>query len=47
MPDTNNNNLDIYINNKEDNIKDELYIYLKEKRVNKRISLVFYLIIKK
>jgi hypothetical protein len=31
-------NLNIYINNKEDNIEDKLISYLEEKRVNKKIS---------
>ena len=34
----NQNNLNIYINNKEDFIKDKLISYLKEKRANKRVS---------
>ena len=38
MPDTNNNNLDIYINNKEDKVKDELYTYLSKRRVNKKVN---------
>jgi hypothetical protein len=44
IADTNNNNLNIYINNIGDNIEDELYIYLKEKRVDKKVSLYFYFI---
>jgi hypothetical protein len=28
----------IYINNKEDNIKEELISYFKEKRANKKVS---------
>jgi hypothetical protein len=38
MPDTDNNNLDIYINNKEDKVKDELYTYLSKRRANKKVN---------
>jgi len=38
MLDTNNNNLDIYINNKEDRVEDELYTYLSKRRVNKKVN---------
>ena len=40
MLDTNNNNLDIYINNKEDRVEDELYTYLSERRANKKVSYI-------
>ena len=40
MPDTNNNNLDIYINNEEDKVEDELYTYLSERRANKKVSYI-------
>jgi hypothetical protein len=32
--------MDIYINNKEDNIEDKLIAYLKEKRVDKKVSKI-------
>jgi hypothetical protein len=34
------NNMDIYISNKEDNIEDELIAYLKEKQANKKVSKI-------
>jgi hypothetical protein len=40
MPNTDNNNLDIYINNKEDKVKDELYNYLSERKANKKVSYI-------
>jgi hypothetical protein len=38
MTDVGDNNLDIYINNQEDIIEDKLIIYLKEKRIDKKVS---------
>jgi hypothetical protein len=32
--------MDIYISNKEDNIKDKLIAYLKEKQVDKKVSKI-------
>jgi hypothetical protein len=40
MPDTDDKDLDIYINNKEDRVKDELYTYLSERRANKKVSYI-------
>jgi len=37
MQDINEDNLNIYINNKEDFLEDELSIYLNEKQVNKKV----------
>jgi len=37
MQDINEDDLDIYINNKEDFLEDKLSIYLNEKRVNKKV----------
>jgi hypothetical protein len=39
MADSEDNNLDIYINNQEDNIEDELYTYLHKIRANKKVSI--------
>ena len=39
MADSEDNNLNIYINNQEDNIEDELYTYLYEIRVDKKVSI--------
>jgi hypothetical protein len=36
-----NNNNDIYISDKENIIEDELITYLKEKHINKKVSLLF------
>ena len=36
-----NNDDNIYISNKENIIKDELITYLKEKYINKKVSLLF------
>jgi hypothetical protein len=36
--DQDEDDINIYINNKEDNIKDKLISYLKEKRINKKIN---------
>jgi hypothetical protein len=38
MDDVDDDDLNIYINNKEDIIEDELITYLKEKRLNKKVS---------
>jgi hypothetical protein len=40
MPDTDDDTLDIYINNEEDKVEDELYIYLSERRANKKVSYI-------
>ena len=47
MADSDNDDLDIYIRDQEDNIEDKLYIYLKEKRVNKKVNkyLLFIIIL--
>jgi len=47
MADSDNDDLDIYIRDQEDNIEDELYIYLEEKRVDKKVSkyLLFIIIL--
>jgi hypothetical protein len=37
MQDINEDNLNIYINNKEDFLEDKLSIYLNKKRVNKKV----------
>jgi hypothetical protein len=37
MDDVDDNDFNIYINNKEDIIEDELITYLNEKRVDKRV----------
>jgi hypothetical protein len=42
MADSNKNDLDIYITNKSSNIENELVIYLKEKKVIKKV-IKFYL----
>jgi hypothetical protein len=39
MADSKDNDLDIYINNQEDNIEDELYTYLYEIRADKKVSI--------
>ena len=36
-----NNSNDIYISDKENIIEDELVTYLKEKRINKKVSSLF------
>jgi hypothetical protein len=38
MPDIDDDNLDIYINNEDDFIEDELVTYLGEKRADKKVS---------
>ena len=43
MADSKDNNLSIYINNQEDNIEDELYTYLYEIRVDKKVSITLLL----
>jgi hypothetical protein len=40
MAKSNNNNLDIYINNKENRIEDELYTYLNKTRADKKVSKI-------
>ena len=37
MQDIDKDDLDIYINNKEDFLEDKLSIYLNEKQVNKKV----------
>ena len=37
MQDIDEDNLDIYINNKEDFLKNKLSIYLNKKQVNKKV----------
>ena len=39
MADSEDDDLDIYINNQEDNIEDELYTYLHEIRADKKVSI--------
>ena len=39
MADSEDNDLDIYINNQEDNIEDELYTYLYKIRADKKVSI--------
>jgi SMC interacting uncharacterized protein involved in chromosome segregation len=43
MADSKDDDLDIYINNQEDNIEDELYTYLHKIRANKKVSISFLL----
>jgi SMC interacting uncharacterized protein involved in chromosome segregation len=43
MADSKDNDLDIYINNQEDNIEDELYTYLYKIRADKKVSISFLL----
>jgi hypothetical protein len=40
MPDTDDDDLDIYINNEEDRVEDELYTYLSERRANKKVNYI-------
>jgi len=40
MAEFNNDDLDIYINNKENRIEDELYTYLNEIRADKKVSKI-------
>ena len=39
MADSKDNDLNIYINNQEDNIEDELYTYLHEIRADKKVNI--------
>jgi SMC interacting uncharacterized protein involved in chromosome segregation len=39
MADSEDDDLDIYINNQEDNIEDELYTYLHKIRADKKVSI--------
>jgi SMC interacting uncharacterized protein involved in chromosome segregation len=39
MADSEDDDFDIYINNQEDNIEDELYTYLHEIRADKKVSI--------
>jgi SMC interacting uncharacterized protein involved in chromosome segregation len=43
MADSEDDDLNIYINNQEDNIEDELYTYLHKIRANKKVSISFLL----
>jgi hypothetical protein len=43
MAESDNNDLNIYINNKEDRIEDELYTYLNEIRADKKVSKILLL----
>ena len=43
MEDADEDELDIYINNQEDIIEDELITYLKEKRANKKVYKIHLL----
>jgi hypothetical protein len=40
MAKSNNNDFDIYINNKENRIEDELYTYLNKTRADKKVSKI-------
>jgi len=40
MAEFNNDDLDIYINNKENRIEDELYTYLNEIKADKKVSKI-------
>ena len=43
MADSKDNDLNIYINNQEDNIEDELYTYLHKIKADKKVSISFLL----
>jgi SMC interacting uncharacterized protein involved in chromosome segregation len=43
MADSKDDDLNIYINNQEDNIEDELYTYLYKIRADKKVSISFLL----
>ena len=40
MAESNNNDLNIYINNKENRIEDELYTYLNKTKADKKVSKI-------
>ena len=40
MAESDNDDLNIYINNKENRIKDELYTYLNKTRADKKVSKI-------
>jgi len=40
MAEFNNDDLDIYINNKENRIEDELYTYLNKTKADKKVSKI-------
>ena len=40
MADSEDDDLDIYINNQEDNIEDELYTYLNKTKADKKVSKI-------
>ena len=40
MAKSNNNDLNIYINNKENRIEDELYTYLNKTKVDKKVNKI-------
>jgi hypothetical protein len=44
MAKSNNNDFDIYINNKENRIEDELYTYLNKTRADKKVSKILLII---
>jgi hypothetical protein len=46
IKDANEDELDIYINNQEDIIKDELITYLEEKRANEKVYKIHLLYFK-
>jgi hypothetical protein len=39
MADSKDNDLNIYINNQEDNIEDELYTYLHKIKADKKVNI--------
>ena len=43
MADSDNNDLNIYISDQDNNIENELYTYLSEKRVDKKVSIYLLL----
>jgi hypothetical protein len=46
MNDLDEDELNIYINNQEDKIEDELITYLEEKRVDKKVYKIYLLYFK-
>ena len=46
MADSDSDDLDIYITNSSSQIEDELIIYLKEKREDKKVSKYYLIFIK-
>ena len=45
MADSDKNDLDIYVTNTSFKIKDELITYLKEKRIDKKVSKIHFKVI--